>query len=374
MSNYRLEESNLPIVSFFAIFRIIMIQLAPMDDTKITSRQEKILNFLLSHPKSTRKEISDEPSRITVIRDINDLEEKGLVVSEGSGRTTTYSIKPEATLLIPIDLKSYFEREADERNPRYKKFNPEIFASFGTLFSPEELELFENGKTRFSETLGGLDKTQIRKELERFAIELSWKSSQIEGNTYSLLETEELIKGRQEAAGHDHSEATMILNHKKAFDMILESSEKFKEISAHDIRTVHSVLVEGMNIEKNTRERAVGITGTTYLPPENRWQIEEALEKLQLGLAKIDDAPSKSLLLLAMLSYIQPFSDGNKRTARMVSNAVLLANGCFPLSYRSVDEVEFKEALVLFYEQNSLYHLKRVFLEQQRFAIETYFK
>lgn len=83
--------------------------------------------------------------------------------------------------------------------------------------------------------------------------------------------------------------------------------------------------------------------------------------------------PEKALVLLAMISYIQPFGDGNKRTARMLSNAVLLANDYYPLSYRSVDEVEYKEALLLFYEQNNLFHLKRIFVEQQKFAIENYF-
>jgi len=74
-----------------------------------------------------------------------------------------------------------------------------------------------------------------------------------------------------------------------------------------------------------------------------------------------------------MISYLQPFTDGNKRTARMASNAILIANNYYPLSYRSIDEVEFKKALILFYEQNNLYHLKRLFLEQYRFAMQTYF-
>ena len=76
---------------------------------------------------------------------------------------------------------------------------------------------------------------------------------------------------------------------------------------------------------------------------------------------------------VAVIAYLQPFTDGNKRTSRMISNAILLSNGYYPLSYRSVDEVEYKKALILFYEQNNLYHLKRIFLEQQGFGIENYF-
>jgi Fic family protein len=213
----------------------------------------------------------------------------------------------------------------------------------------------------------------LRRELERFTIELSWKSSQIEGNTYSLLETEELIKNRKEAKGHDKSEAIMILNHKSAFDTILEKRDNFKKIDILDIRSIHSELVKGLEIKSGIRESGVGITGTKYLPLDNKWQIEEALNKLVDHTYKINYIPEKALIHLAMIAYLQPFTDGNKRTSRMISNAILLTNGYFPLSYRSVDEVEYKKALILFYEQNNIYHLKRIFLEQQQFAIDNYF-
>jgi len=104
-----------------------------------------------------------------------------------------------------------------------------------------------------------------------------------------------------------------------------------------------------------------------------KWQIEEALEKIITHVQKLPHVVEKAFVFLATISYLQPFADGNKRTARMVSNAILLANGYCPLSYRSVDEVEFKKALILFYEQNNLFHLKRIFLEQQQFAIQHYF-
>jgi Fic family protein len=81
----------------------------------------------------------------------------------------------------------------------------------------------------------------------------------------------------------------------------------------------------------------------------------------------------KALIALAMIAYIQPFSDGNKRTARMLANALLLAHDYFPLSYRSIDENEYKQALILFYETNNLFHLKRLFLDQYTFALKTYF-
>jgi len=349
-----------------------------MNDTQVNNRQTKLLEFLLINSPSSRSKIEnlledDNVSRITIIRDLNHLVSVGLIEQVGGGKYVKYRLKPEKELLIPIDLEKYFSTTTDTRKIKYSAFNFNSINRLTGLFSKDELELFERGKDKLKNKFSSLDKTILRRELERFTIEFSWKSSQIEGNTYSLLETEELIKNKKEANGHDKSEAIMILNHKTAFDTILEKRESFKEITVADIRIIHSELVRELDIKSGIRESAVGITGTKYLPLDNKWQIEEALNALVAQTKKIEPVPEKALIFLAAIAYLQPFTDGNKRTSRMVSNAILLANGHYPLSYRSVDEVEYKKALILFYEQNNLYHLKRIFLEQQRFAIENYF-
>lgn len=349
-----------------------------MNDTQVNGRQTKLLNHLLLNPLSSRAEIeesidSERGSRITIIRDLNLLLELGWIEQIGGGKHVKYSLKAGKELLIPIDLEGYFTKKTDSRNVKYPKFNLLLIEELSGLFSSEELELFEQGRLKLKDKLENLDKTLLKRELERFTIELSWKSSQIEGNTYSLLETEELIKNKKEAKGHDKDEATMILNHKHAFDIILKKKESFKEISVLDIRSIHSELIKDLGITSGIRESGVGITGTTYLPLDNKWQIEDALTKMITHTNKVGLVPEKALIYLAFIAYLQPFTDGNKRTSRMVSNAVLLANGYFPLSYRSVDEVEYKKSLILFYEQNNIFHLKRIFLEQQQFAIDNYF-
>ena len=345
-----------------------------------SKRQQGILMFLLANPRSSHDQITDSipekerPTRVTISRDLKILVDLKYIVSEGKTKGVVYSINSQKLLWIPLEVDDYYAKSSDERDVPFEKFNPKVFEYVGnTLFSKKELEIFDKGKKHLSEKMKNLENIYVKKELERFVIELSWKSSQIEGNTYSLLETEELIKNKKEAKGRDHLEAVMILNHKKAFDTILEHREKYTDISLHDIRTIHSVLVDSLNVPTGIRERAVGITGTKYVPLDNKWQIEDAMSKLIKGLRRIEDIPSKALFLLAMISYVQPFADGNKRTARMVSNAILLANGFYPLSYRSVDEVEFKRVILMFYEQNNIFNLKEIFLEQQQFAIKTYF-
>ncbi len=349
-----------------------------MNDTQVNTRQQKILTFLFTNPTSSRAEletsIADEKgSRITIIRDLNHLIDLGWIQQYGGGKHVKYSLKAGKELLIPVDIEEYFSKTTDARNVTYQKFNATVIDNLSELFSKSDLDVFEKGKLKLQDKFDTLDKTLLKRELERFTIELSWKSSQIEGNTYSLLETEELIKNKKEAKGHDKSESIMILNHKSAFDTILEKRDSFKDITISDIRSIHAELTKDLQITSGIRESGVGITGTKYVPLDNKWQIEEVMEKIVIHANETNIVPEKALIFLAIISYLQPFTDGNKRTSRMISNAVLLANGYFPLSYRSVDEVEYKKALIIFYEQNNLFHLKRIFLEQQQFAINNYF-
>lgn len=349
-----------------------------MNDTQMNVRHTKILQFLSSKSSATRKEIGSvfpekSVSRITLIRDLNELIHDGWITQSGGGKYISYALSSKKELLVPVDMNEYFQVSPDIRFIRYPSFNKSVIPKLVHIFSNEEVQIFEMGKRQLSRCFSTVDSIIIKRELERFTIEFSWKSSQIEGNTYSLLETEELIKKKKEAQGHSKEEAFMILNHKSAFDTILSHKETFRDISILDIRSIHKELVKDLGITPHIREYGVGITGTTYKPLDNKWQIEESLHIVMNHLKSVVSVAEKSFILLAMISYLQPFVDGNKRTARMVSNAVLLANGFYPLSYRSVDEVEFKKALILFYEQNNLYHLKRIFLAQQQFAIHTYF-
>ena len=81
---------------------------------------------------------------------------------------------------------------------------------------------------------------------------------------------------------------------------------------------------------------------------------------------------AKALVSLLGISYIQPFEDGNKRTSRLMANALLMAYGCAPLSYRSVDENAYREATLVFYELNSIVSFKKIFIEQYDFAAHNY--
>jgi Fic family protein len=212
-----------------------------------------------------------------------------------------------------------------------------------------------------------------RRELQRFTVELAWKSSSIEGNTYSLLETEELLKTARAVSGHTALETQMILNHKEALDAILRDPKSFSPIKISDVMSLHQLLTAGLNIESGFRRQAVGIIGTNYRPLDNEFALREQLEAA-VALANNKDYPLESALTLSgLIAYLQPFADGNKRTARFVGNAILLAHNYAALSYRGVDEIFYKKAVLLIDEQHSFHLYKRMFIEQFLFATDNYF-
>jgi fido (protein-threonine AMPylation protein) len=350
------------------------------DDTRVDHRQREILDILSQSGYLSRKEIGEqlsEPSRgskVTLIRELNGLIGLGMLESKGQGRGVKYGFKNYRDLFRFIDLKDYFSVEVDRREIAYDRFEAKIIKEFSNLLSSEERRYYEGLNNSYIKVISELGEDVRRKELERLVIELSWKSSRIEGNTYSLLETELLIKDQKEASGHSREEAVMILNHKRAFDMILAHVEEYRELSLKALENLHSELVKDLDVSRGLRSQAVGITGTNYRPPDNQWQVREMVEVMLKRLNDLESPLEKALSAVVLVSYIQPFVDGNKRTARLLGNAILLAGGYCPLSYRNVDEVVYKQSLILFYEQHSLYHFKKLFLDQFEFAVENYFR
>lgn len=351
-----------------------------MNDTILIPRQKYILNLINQSEGLLREEIQKEIqslypiSRITLIRDLNILLENKLIKFQGQARATKYFSIEKNIILRKFDINRYFIDDSDNRKNTEKSFNFKIFENLHNLFSQNELETLNKICHSFNKETNKLNPDILKRELERFVIELSWKSSKIEGNTYSLLETESLIKEQKEVTGKSKEDAIMILNHKTAFEEILKNKNDFKNLSISKINQLHNLLIKNLHVTTGIRRQAVGITGTTYQPLDNEHQLREAYEKTVNVINNSKDIFEKALISHFMISYVQPYTDGNKRTSRMLTNAILLAYDLYPLSYRSVNEDDFKKALILFYEQGSIYEIKKLFIEQIKFANETYFR
>lgn len=339
--------------------------------------KEQIIAFIKEYPSCSSNEIyhSLDVSIATVKRMLSRLISEGLILAEGKLKGTKYVLSPSYELLFLVDVEEYFKNEVDERQIR-ENFNltlmPEVLTK-AALFTDAEMQHLELLHRKYQDNISHLSKAEYAKELERLAIDLSWKSSQIEGNTYSLLETERLLKEKETAAGKPKDDATMLLNHKEALNFIIEHPDYVAPLSIRGIEDIHSLLIKDLGVDRNIRQRRVGISGTNYKPLDNEHQILEALEEMCNLINRKESAFEKALLALILLSYIQAFGDGNKRTARIVSNALLMAHGYCPISFRTVDSVEYKKAMLIFYEQNNISAFKEIFKAQFEFAVKTYF-
>lgn len=338
-----------------------------------------ILQYLHYHPLSSRGDITAgtafKGSDATLKRMIAAGIKAGDIVAEGKARATRYRLSPQAQLLMPLNLDTYFALEVDERQVQ-SSYNFELINGLlaeTRLFSDKDQVHLDALQEEFRQHISELTDNEYRKEMERLGIDLSWKSSQIEGNTYTLLETERLLRESKTAEGKSKEEAVMLLNHKDALSFVLDTPDYLKELTVSHIEDIHQLLTKDLSIDKGLRRHRVGITGTNYHPLDNEFQIREAMREACELINSKSNIFEKALLTLVLLSYIQPFSDGNKRTARITSNAILIANNYCPLSFRSVDSIDYKKAMLIFYEQNNLYAFKQIFMEQFEFAVKEYF-
>ncbi len=343
----------------------------------ITKRQQQILIAFLtgidSLPGLLGLPAFIEVTERTLQRDISDMVERRLVQKYGEARAVTYTVENKARFNLALSkekLEEYFANE-DRAGISYDFSRLGALGSTELFSGLERKELEEYNKV-FYDKLQTASRDIVRRERERITIELSWKSSLIEGNTYTLLETESLIKDGIPATGKSKDETTMVLNHKKALDFSEENRDLFGgELTIQAVIELHKILADGI-IDSGLRERLIGITGSAYRPLDNKFQVEEELKRLCEVINEKQSVFEKALLAFTYICYIQPFNDGNKRTARILANAILYSNDSFPLSLRTVDVNTYRLAILAFYELGILGNAKKVFIEQAKFAAENY--
>ncbi|MCF8380365.1 MAG: Fic family protein [Bacteroidales bacterium] len=343
------------------------------------NREQQIIDIVKKNGQCSSKEIFDSIvdsySYSTLKRILTVLKTNNYLLTKGKGKGTKYIVSPAYELICPIDIERYYEKEIDERQI-IESFNSDVITGVlrkHNTFSESEIGKLTLLQKEYQKNILELSENEYKKELERLAIDLSWKSSQIEGNTYTLLETERLLKEKETASGKTKEEAVMLLNHKYALDFIIENDDYINPLTISKIEDIHSILTKELAVERNLRKRRIGISGTNYKPLDNEFQIQEALRNTCDVINDKESVFEKALLALVLISYIQPFMDGNKRTARIVSNAILMNYNYCPLSFRTVDSVDYKKAMLLFYEQNNISNFKEIFINQFEFAVKTYF-
>jgi Fic family protein len=286
-------------------------------------------------------------SQSTVSRALAELVNAHIVIKTGTTRNAAFSLNPEI---------SRFARPPHLRAP--VDYNPEIIQKYK---ANETRWLSEKAEARMRAAVASMQhqldaSTYSQKIAERFLIDLSWASSAFEGNTYTYLETEALIKYGAEASGHDLSEATMIINHKRAILTLLENLNG-PILNVEGVSRLHALLMrDALSPEQlgRIRQDNVRIGGSAYRPSGDSAQLQEDLGGFLWQVDKVENPFEASFTLLAGIPYIQPFQDGNKRVGRLTCNIPLLRAGHPPMSFIDVDKADYLAGLISFYETADL--------------------
>ncbi len=349
---------------------------------KIISQHElkKITVTLESHQKlSLESLLSALPffNKRTLQRRLALLIKQGLVKAEGAGVSRQYSINQNTTVIqeIPNHSESIFSLESQEicekihrpliqRTPvSYQRRFLDAYQPNQTFYLPESMrqELFNVGKTQdFSNNAG----TYIRKIYERLLIDLSWNSSRLEGNTYSLIETQELLNLNKITPGKSAEETQMLLNHKNAIEFLTLYPDQIG-FNRYTILNIHALLSDNLlgdpRASGNLRSAPVEIGKTVYHPLEVPALIDEVFNQILDTAKAIQDPFEQSFFAMVHLPYLQPFLDVNKRVSRLAANISLIQKNLCPLSFINVPQNSYVDGIISIYELNRIEPLREVY-------------
>ena len=298
----------------------------------------------------------------SVRRWLNFLVEEGAVKKIGQKRGTKY-LAAGRQEEAPGEVSSCFSSASLKAIEKVKKplferqpiaYSDEWFDSYqpnSSHYLHESLrqQLLASGARANGQDPAGTYAHQI---FNRLIIDLSYNSSRLEGNTYSLLDTERLLLHGDTAEGKLDEEKAMILNHKEAIRYLVDNAPRL-EVSRDVICTLHYLLSDGL-VEPSeagkVRKHGVRIGGSTYIPFEDPRRLAQQLEKIAAKAAAIQDPYEQSLFLLIHISYLQAFADVNKRTARLCANISLIKGNLVPLAFSDVRVVDYMSAIIAIYE------------------------
>lgn len=333
-----------------------------------------LAELLIMHPDLARR---------TVQRMIARLIDERRLIAIGEGRARRYfpagapphgettAVQPEGFPdFIPLsadsqDIVAYIDQPLEARRPvGYQRDFLDAYRPNATWYLSESLrrQLRKMGQTA---EVGAPAGTYSRAILDRLLIDLSWASSHLEGNTYSRLDTRELIEHGKAASGKAAIETQMILNHKTAIELLVENIDNVG-FNRFTLMNLHSALAENLlpnpADEGRIRQHAVDIGKSVYRPLSTPQQIEDALDTLLDKANRIDDPFEQSFFMMVHLPYLQPFADINKRTSRLAANLPLFRANLCPLTFLDVPEQAYSRATLGVYEMTRVELLRDLYV------------
>lgn len=334
--------------------------------------------------------LDSPPARRTLQRWLRELVDAKQIEVVGTGRATRYrlprdltpsALRDEATG-IPLSPESleilrYVKRPLTARHP--------------VAYDRELLDAYEPNRTRYMEEvtrahlrrIGETGKeglpagTYGRAILDRLLIDLSWSSSRLEGNTYSRLDTARLIEQGRAAQGKDALETQMILNHKRAIELLVDDAEEIG-FNRYTFLNLHGLLSENLLPDPTAsgclRTRAVEIARSVYQPTNVPQVIDEAFGLILEKAEQIEDCFEQAFFVMVHIPYLQPFEDVNKRLARLGANIPLIKSNLCPLTFLDVPQRTYIDATLGIYEMGRVELLRDLFIWAYERSTRQYIK
>jgi len=317
----------------------------------------------------------------TLQRWLQELVENNLVEIIGAARATKYHLIKgngrygsegeivEQKTLIPLSEKgqkalALVTAPIQQKKPVgyqqdfLKSYRPNIDSY---LSIAEKKHLAEIGNSKLEQAPG----TYAQQIFNRLLIDLSWNSSRLEGNTYSLLDTQRLIEFGEVDNEKSAKESQMILNHKDAIEFIVQTADEIG-YNRYTLLNLHAMLANNLLPDPEApgrlRSMAVGITGSSFTPLAIPQSIAEYFDLILEKVSQIRDPFEQSFFMMVHLPYLQPFDDVNKRVSRLAANIPLIKRNLSPLSFVDVPEDLYFQGTIAIYEQNDISLLRDVFI------------
>ena len=362
---------------------------------------EKLRRLIAARPSGASvKELLEIPElgfpKRTLQRRLDQLVTEKRLEPQGEGRARRYLVAKE----IPFSSSSFVREDPPVLKARHDWLSPEALeiraiiqlplaqrtpvnyqGSFldayrpnETFYLPENLrnELGEIGQVGMGDLPAG---TYFRQVMDRLLIDLSWNSSRLEGNTYSLLETQRLLEIGEDTEGKNTQETQMILNHKAAIEMLADDAGEL-DFNRYTICNLHALLSDNLLSDPGAcgrlRSLRVGISGTVFHPLGTPQQIEEYFEDILRKASAVRDPFEQAFFAMVHLPYLQPFEDVNKRVSRLAANIPLIRHNLCPLSFVDVESREYVGGLLGVYELNRVEYLRDVFARAYRRSCARY--
>jgi len=308
-------------------------------------------------------------ARRTLLRRLSKLKAMEAIISSGEKSNTRYIINNTTTALTfstnAQALKADISRPLQQRKPvAYKVDFLYRYQPNQTYYLPKKIrEHLKAIGQQFNHQLE--PGTYVKRVLHKLLIDFSWNSSRLEGNTYSLLETERLLEYGVAADGKQAFETQMVLNHKDAIEFMIKHVDQ-PGVHPHVVLNIHALLSNNLlanpKARGQLRQIPVNISQTVYHPPEIPQLIEECFQYLLHTAEQIIDPFEQAFFMMVQLPYLQPFEDVNKRVSRLIANIPLIKNNFSPLSFIDVPKNDYTRGLLAIYELNKTELMRDIFV------------